>query len=114
MHSIKAHNRPSERGRITARVPQSVMDTLERAANLVGSTLNQFVTQAALEKADKVLEKERLQLSQEDVSALFSLLDNPPEPTAALINDFTAYQTRKIQNAGPNSSFEFNPSSKVI
>ena len=36
------------RGRITARVPNHVIDVLELAANMVGSTLNQFVTQAAL------------------------------------------------------------------
>lgn len=53
MRQAKLHDMTTERGRITARVPQSVVHVLESAAMLVGSTLNQFVTQAALEKAEK-------------------------------------------------------------
>ena len=37
-----------ERGRITARVPLAVQETLEVAASLTGATLNQFVVQTAL------------------------------------------------------------------
>ncbi len=43
------------------------------------STLNQCVTQAALEKAEKIVEKERtLQMSEKTAAWFFDLLDNPP------------------------------------
>ncbi len=109
MRQAKLHDMTTERGRITARVPQSVVHVLESAAMLVGSTLNQFVTQAALEKAEKILEKEQVKMSKEDVSWLFSLLENPPAPTVALVNDFSAYKARKVDHAGRNPIFEFNP-----
>lgn len=110
MAKLNMHGVATEpRGRITARVPQSVTEVIERAANVVGATINQFVTQAALEKAEKILERERLKLSEEDAFWLFSLLENPPKPTASLVDDFAAYKARKTDDAGPNSTFEFNP-----
>ena len=45
-----------DRGRITARVPLSVQETLETAASLTGATLNQFVVQAALHEAERIIE----------------------------------------------------------
>lgn len=45
-----------ERGRIAARVPQAVRDTLQQAAELLGATLNQFVVQAALSEARRVID----------------------------------------------------------
>lgn len=112
MAGAKVHDAATEqRGRITARVSQSVTQMIESAADLVGATINQFVIQAALEKAEKVMEKEQLRLSQEDKSWLFSLLENPPEPTADLVTDFTAYKARKTQptDENRNPTFEFNP-----
>lgn len=98
------------RGRITARVPQNVVDILELAASMVGSTLNQFVTQAALEKAEKIVENERmLRLSQDTTAWFFDLLDNPPAPSQNLVDALGLYNERKTSNAGSNSSFEFNP-----
>lgn len=48
MAKLNMHGVATEpRGRITARVPQSVTEVIERAANVVGATINQFVTQAA-------------------------------------------------------------------
>lgn len=110
MAGAKVHDETTtQRGRITARVSQSVNEIIENAAELVGATINQFVIQAALEKAEKVIEREQLRLSKEDTSWLFSLLENPPEPTADLVNDFEAYRARKVFNASRNPTFEFNP-----
>ncbi len=49
-----------ERGGITARVPRNVWDTLQQAAELLGTTLSQFVVQAALSEARRVIERERV------------------------------------------------------
>ena len=47
---------PAQTGkRLTTRLTDPVLDKLQVAADLVGATLNQFVVQAALEKADKVI-----------------------------------------------------------
>lgn len=98
------------RGRITARVPAHVADMLELAASMVGSTINQFVTQAALEKAEQIVEKERvLAMSEKTTAWFFELLDHPPAPSQHLVDAFSRYKARKASNAGANSSFEFNP-----
>ena len=95
------------RGRITARVSLHVQDVLEQAADIVGSTLNQFVTQAALEKAEKIVANERtIRMSGDDAARFFNLLDNPPPPPPALVDAFKRYNARKIADEGSNSSFE--------
>lgn len=48
------------RGRITARVPLAVQEILKTAATLTGATLNQFVVQAALREAERIIEQERV------------------------------------------------------
>ena len=56
-----------DRGRISARVPLAVQQTLEAAASLTGSTLNQFIVQTALREAERVIEQERIiRLSAQD------------------------------------------------
>ena len=39
------------KGRITVRIPEHLIKVLEDAANIAGVPLNQFIVQAALEKA---------------------------------------------------------------
>lgn len=74
-----------ERGRITARAPQVVVDELEEAAALVGVTVNQFVVQAAAEKARTVIDAfTRIDLSRRDATFIANLLDDPPAPNEAL------------------------------
>jgi uncharacterized protein (DUF1778 family) len=96
------------RGRITARVSQNVQDVLQLAADIVGSTMNQFVTQAALEKAEKIVERERLiRMSENDFSWFFNALDNPP-PSTSLVDAFTQYNARKgNKDEGSASVLEF-------
>lgn len=71
--------------RIPARMPTAVYERLVEAAQAVGATLNQFLVQAALEKADAILEKERtIKLSAASSEALFAIMENPPEPNEYL------------------------------
>ena len=96
------------RGRITARVPQNVIEVLETAAIMVGSTLNQFVTQAAVEKAEKIIENERIiRMSAATATWFFDFIDNPPPPSPALANAFKRYHARKVENEGSGSTFDF-------
>lgn len=73
------------RTRVSARVPKSVHSRLEEAADLVGATVNQFVLQAALKEADRVIEHERVIVpSARDAKIILELLDDPPAPNAKL------------------------------
>ena len=65
--------------RLTTRITPHVLDTLQVAADLVGSTLNQFVVQAALERAEKVIESQStITLTRRESLRLLELLDAPP------------------------------------
>ena len=79
--------------RITARVSEQIKQILTVAADLTGATLNQFLVQAALEKAEHIIEKNKLiQLSKNDAEVFFGALENPPEPNAKLMNAVKNYR----------------------
>lgn len=81
--------------RITARVSEQVKETLSSAAEIMGATLNQFLIQAALEKAENIIEKEKnIYLSKKDAEIFFSSLDNPPKPTKKLKNALANYKEK--------------------
>lgn len=71
--------------RIPARMPIAVYEKIAEAAQSIGATLNQFLVQSALEKANAVLEEERIiKLSSASSEALFAIMENPPEPNEYL------------------------------
>lgn len=71
--------------RIPARMPHEVYERIAEAAKTVGATLNQFIVQSALEKANDIIERERtMHLSTGAAKAVFDLLENPPQPTTQL------------------------------
>jgi len=81
--------------RITARVSEQVKNTLSSAAEIMGATLNQFLIQAALEKAENIIEKEKvIYLSKKDAEVFFSSLENPPKPNKKLKNAFANYKEK--------------------
>ena len=60
---------------------------IERAAALMGSTVSSFMLQNAYEAATRVVaQQEVITLSDRDRDAFLDMLDNPPEPTQALID----------------------------
>jgi uncharacterized protein (DUF1778 family) len=66
-------------------MPTAVYEKIAEAAQSIGATLNQFLVQSALEKANAVLEEERLiKLSAASSEALFAIMENPPEPNEYL------------------------------
>lgn len=96
-----------ERERITARVPKDVRDRLEEAADLSGATLNQFLVQAAIEKADQLLERERvMRLSERDSKWLLDLLDRPPKPPNAKLREALA-EYHEATNGDPSRPFDW-------
>ena len=74
-----------EKERLTTRVPASHKAIIEQAARITGATVNQFVLNAAVERAKELIsEEESLQLDYQVAQELFELMGNPPKPTAAL------------------------------
>ena len=85
--------------RITNRVPQTIALKLQEAAELTGATLNQFMVQASLEKAEKIIEREKtIHFSKNDAAMIINLLDNPSKPNAALLRAFERFKQREIDN----------------
>jgi uncharacterized protein (DUF1778 family) len=79
--------------RISARVPQHAYQTLTQAAEISGATLNQFLLQAALEKAQMIIEKDRtIKLSSQSAKVFFDAIENPPKPKSKLKKAMKAYK----------------------
>ena len=71
--------------RITARVPHSTRTIIERAAAIYGATINQFIVQASVEQANRVLHSmEMVKLSSQDAQVFIEALTKPPVPNKKL------------------------------
>ena len=98
----------AKQDRIGARVPHEVYETLCRAAELTGATVNQFLVQSALKEAQAVIEREEvIRLSPRDWNWLLDLMENPPQPNAKLQAAINHYQDAKQADA--DSSFDWKP-----
>lgn len=85
--------------RLTARITGHVQDKLQMAADLVGATVNQFVVQAALEKAERVIESEStIVLTRRESLRLLELIENPPPRNEKFLQAMVRYQ--KMKNNG--------------
>ena len=91
----------AKQDRIGARVPHEVYETLCRAAELTGATVNQFLVQAALKEAQNVIEREEvIRLSPRDWRWLLNLMDNPSKPNSQLQAAMNRYTKAKADDAG--------------
>lgn len=82
--------------RLTTRITGHVQDKLQMAADLVGATVNQFVVQAALEKAEKVIESEStIVLTRRESLRLLELIENPPPRNEKFLQAMARYQRIK-------------------
>lgn len=96
MTTIATH----ERGRISARVSASVQEKLQEAADIMGATLNQFLVQSSLERADQIIERERLiTLSRRDAVMLVDMLKDPAKPNKALSKALQTYKSKLASGA---------------
>lgn len=98
----------AKQDRIGARVSHEVYETLCRAAELTGATINQFLVQAALKEAQAVIEREDvIRLTTRDWNWLLDLLENPPQPNAKLKAALERYQKARLDDA--DTSFNWKP-----
>jgi len=94
--------------RIGARVPREVYETLCRAAELTGATVNQFLVQAALKEAQQVIEQQEvIRLSPRDWNWLLELTEAPPRPNDRLTAALKRY--RKARSTHADHAFDWQP-----
>ncbi|WP_240324377.1 DUF1778 domain-containing protein [Trinickia diaoshuihuensis] len=97
----------SSRGRITARLSAEKQEILQLAADLSGSTLNQFIVQSALRAAEQVIEKEEvirsIRLTLEESKRFFALLDEPSKPNEALQRAMKRFRNKTFGTADPTT-----------
>lgn len=87
--------------RLTTRITSHMQETLQMAADLMGATLNQFVVQAALEKAEKVIENEStIALTRRESQRLLEMLETPLPRNEKFLQAQARYQRTK-NDAGP-------------
>jgi uncharacterized protein (DUF1778 family) len=81
--------------RISARVPEHVYETLTRAADLCGATINQFLVQSALDRARTVIEEENLiRLDADAAKRFFNAIEHPPAANEKLLAAFRCHMER--------------------
>lgn len=98
----------AKQDRIGARVPHEVYETLCRAAELSGATVNQFLVQAALKEAQTIIEREDvIRLSPRDWNWLLDLMENPGKPNGKLKAAMKRYMKAKRDDAG--TAFNWGP-----
>lgn len=86
---------------VSVRVPHEVYETLCRAAELLGVSVNQFLVQAALKEAQSVIERQNvIPLSPRDWKWLLDLMDSPPKPNSRLKAALKRYGNVKQDDAG--------------
>lgn len=89
----KISRKPVADDRVTARIPHVNRLLIERAASVYGATLNQFIVQSALDRANNILEREEtFRLSEKDSRIFLDAIENPPPPSDKLIAAFKAHE----------------------
>ena len=87
--------------RLTTRLTGHVQDKLQVAADIVGATLNQFVVQAALEKAERVIESESaIVLTRRESLRLLEMIENPPPRNEKFLQAQARYRRMKKRDVG--------------
>lgn len=72
--------------RIDARLPESVLDLLRRAASIQGRSLSDFIVASAREAAERAIsDHELISLSAADQRLFAETILNPPPITDALV-----------------------------
>jgi len=81
--------------RLVARTSVEMQELIKYAANLSGTTLSQFIIEAAAAKAESVIEKSRtITLTLEGANNVFDALEKPPAPNKALLDAANRYKQK--------------------
>lgn len=92
MRAARVKENESANDRITARVPHATRSIIERAAAIYGASINQFIVQAAVERANEVLQSaEKITLSARDAKNFLNALSKPQQPNEILLEAVCAH-----------------------
>lgn len=90
-----------DNNRLSLRIPADEKSVLVRAAALTSTSLTDFVRRSSLEAAREIIRSEEvLVLSARDSQLVLDLLENPPEPTPALLAAAKALAAREKASHG--------------
>ncbi len=97
---MSSTNVPKSMARLEARVNPEIKALWQKAADLQGVTLTDFVIASAQAAACKVIEQQQtLKLSTQDAEAFIEAILNPPQPSDALKEATLRYQQVIKNNA---------------
>ena len=88
-------NADIEKGRITARVPLNVQQTIQKAADLTGVPMNAYMVQVVHQHALELIdwyEMKNIVLSKRDSEWFIEQLANPRQPNAKLKQALANYK----------------------
>lgn len=98
--AFPADSKSVKNARVELKTSSDLKDVLREAATAAGLDLSAFILNAALERAESVLENQRRrQLSEQSWQQMNQLLSEPAAPTLAL----TALMRRRKSSNGNNT-----------
>ena len=87
--------RTAKSRRIAFRLTDELGMKLEHAVALSGRTQTDFITEAIADKADAIIQEQRiLELTDRDMEALMAALAEPPEPNEAMLRSAVRWRER--------------------
>ena len=99
LHTTRLKRRGVKRGRLAARITEEQKVLLQRAADLQGRSLSDFVIESAQRAAESVIrEHEIITLGTEDSQTFAKALLNPPAPNERLREAFARYQQEVVEH----------------
>lgn len=86
-------SQPAKKERLEARLTSEQKELLQRAAEIEGTTLTEFVVRSAQAQAYQVIaEHTRIKLSLEESQAFVASLLNPPAPNQRMMKAAAEYK----------------------
>lgn len=83
--------------RLVARVNEDLHNLVTSAADLMGASMSQFLIEAAVEKANRVIEERtRLNLTINDAKTFLETLERPAAPNTKLLNAAKRYREQGL------------------
>lgn len=93
MQQVTSFNKSEESERLEARISRELKSRLQKAAQLQGSTLSEFIKRSAEEAANEVIrEYQILKLASEDSTAFVRAIFHAAKPNKKLKAAFSDYK----------------------
>ncbi|MCA1595966.1 MAG: DUF1778 domain-containing protein [Chloroflexi bacterium] len=104
VRSPRADRASDRNARLNCRVSSTIKLRAEEAASLLGQSITDFTEQALAEKAEAILSQfHRIELSERDFARFVRAINQPPEPTPALLEAAADY--RRLRERDPEGNW---------